>query len=531
MSRWKSRIREDGSPLKLRLLRLFLLAAFSAVALLPVLPAQADEEVFSPDMVVKMAKDLGKKSYVPPSEQVPDFLLDLNYDAWRDIRFRPEKALWKDEGLPFQLQFFHPGLYYDRTVTINIVENEQATRVPFHVDAFDYGRNTFAGNISSSMDYAGFRVHTRLNTKDYFDEFLVFLGASYFRAVGKGQCYGLSARGLAIDTAESTGEEFPYFREFWIQKPAPGSDTLVIYALLDSPSLAGAYTFTVHAGEATTMDVQATLFLRKPVKKLGLAPLTSMFLSGENSRPRKVNDFRPEVHDSDGLLMAMDSGEWLWRPLSNPETLQVNSFVDGDPVGFGLLQRDRSFQDYEDLEARYDKRPSLWVQPVGRWGKGRLELVLIPTDKEIHDNVAAYWVPDEPLPLGESLHYEYTLSWDSGGEKRPPSGYTVATRSFTDQSGDHRFVIDFEGDVLSLLADGAPVEGVVSCGQGAAIVEQHTVKNQITGGWRLSFAVRTDGPSAIESVLPDRAPPVELRAFLRVGDVTLTETWSYGFKP
>ncbi|MBU1002558.1 MAG: glucan biosynthesis protein G [Proteobacteria bacterium] len=518
--------RHNRRPLLFLSLSIFMVFFFRAP-----LGALAEGEAFTPSVVLEKARILSTKPYQAPVDEVPEFLRNLSYDAWRDIRFRPEKALWIEEKLPFQLQFFHPGLYYDRTVDINIVTGGKTSRLPFDVKTFDYGRNNIAERISPQMGFAGFRIHGPINTKKYFDEIGVFLGASYFRAVAKGQVYGLSARGLAVNTALRQGEEFPYFREFWIEKPGPKSNSLTIHALLDSESLTGAFTFKVRGGSATTMDVKSTYFLRKPVEKFGLGPLTSMFLFGENTSVRNVDDFRPEVHDSDGLLMSLASGEWLWRPLSNPGTLQTDTFEADDPLGFGLLQRDSAFHNYEDLEARYEKRPSLWVQPKGRWGKGHVELVLIPTDKEIHDNVVAYWVPEGELPLGQPLEYDYALSWDSGQAKRPPAGFTSATRTAADETGGRLFVIDFEGKALSLLPAETRVEGVVSCGPGAIIAEQHVVKNDVTGGWRLSFLVKMDEATPMEMVMPNKRPSVDLRAFLRVNQVVLTETWNYAFKP
>ncbi|CCH48440.1 glucan biosynthesis protein [Pseudodesulfovibrio piezophilus] len=494
--------------------------------------AQAPQP-FTRQLVVDKALQLSQSPFIPSQKKVPDSLLKLDYDAWRDIRYIPEKALWRQEELPFQLQFFHPGMFYDQLVNINIVDNGVTTPLPFDTSAFDYGSNhTLPEQIPSDFGFAGFRVHGPINTPSYFDEIAVFLGASYFRAVAKGQVYGISARGLAIDTALPKGEEFPTFREFWIEKPARNSASLTIHALLDSQSLTGAYTFVIRGGKTTTMDVTSTLFLRVPVQKIGIGPLTSMFLFGENTSPRELDDFRPEVHDSDGLLIKNESGEWFWRPLTNPKALEVNIFKSDNVKGFGLLQRDHDFANYQDLEARSEKRPSLWVEPHGKWGRGHVELVSIPSEQEIHDNIVAYWVPEDTLALKTPQTYEYTLRWYAGRFTHPPLGYVLATRTGAAEGGGRRYIIDFSGKALSILTPPANVEGVITCGEGASVVEQHLEKNRYTGGWRLSFVVRSDKePSAIERVLPTRQAPIDLRVFLRLDETTLTETWNYAYQP
>jgi glucans biosynthesis protein len=497
-------------------------------------PANAGEpEEFTRQTVVDKARQLSMAPFDPALGEVPQSLLDLGFDAWRDITYRPEKSLWKKDGLPFRVRFFHPGLFYDRLVAVNIVDKGAAERVPFATDLFDYGNNhSLPEQIPAKFGFAGFCIDGPDGASNRFHQIAAFLGASYFRAVARGQTYGLSARGLAVDTALPDGEEFPFFKEFWIVKPARKSASLTVHALLDSKSLTGAYTFVIRGGKTTTMDVTATLFLRMPVAKIGIAPLTSMFLFGENTDERKVRDFRPEVHDSDGLLIKHDSGEWFWRPLDNPENLDVNAFRADNVRGFGLIQRDREFTHYQDLEAAYERRPTLWVEPVGDWGFGHVELINIPTDREIHDNIVAFWCPKDALPVGVPQTYEYKLLWYNGGFTHPPLGYVEATRAGDAGDGGQRFVIDFRSKALNLLLPPSKVEGVVTCGRGAVVSEQKVEKNAHTGGWRLSFVVRPDQPpSALEKVLPKRKPPVDLRAFLKINDTTLTETWNYAYRP
>ncbi len=345
---------------------------------------------FSIEDVAAKARELASQKYDKPDTNLPKSLLELSYDQYRDIRFKPEKSIWRSAKLPFELQFFHPGLYFNQSVQINLLVNGQVRPLPFNYANFDYGR--LNPNLDptqfQNIGYAGFRVHFPLNTKQYKDEVLVFQGASYFRALGQNQRYGLSARGLAVDTAEMSGEEFPYFTEFWIDQPSAHAKELTIYALLNSRRVTGAYKFVLKPGVQTQMDVSARVYLREHVTKLGVAPLTTMFYFGEDS-PIRPEDYRPEVHDSDGLLMNSEAGEWIWRPLVNPRKLLVTSFNFHNPRGFGLLQRDRDFKHYEDLEARYEMRPTAWIVPKGDWGDGRVELVQIPSPDETNDNVVA----------------------------------------------------------------------------------------------------------------------------------------------
>jgi glucans biosynthesis protein len=467
--------------------------------------------------VQEKAQALAQKDYDQPAK-VPSWLLELNYDQWRNIRFHSDRALWRDRAVPFQVQFFHPGLYYDRTVTINVVEGDGIRTVKFSPDQFSYGLNDFASRVPQELGYAGFRIHAPFKTKDYPDEVIVFLGATYFRAVGRDQAFGLSARGLAIDTAESHGEEFPFFKEFWLLSPGPKATEIVVFALLDSPSLTGAYRFIVRPGEETTVDVESHLYLRREVRKLGIAPLTSMLFHGENTQ-RHFDDFRPEVHDSDGLLLNYASGEWLWRPLDNPADLNVNGFQMENPAGFGMIQRDRDFDHYQDLETRAERRPSCWVEPRGAWGKGRVELVEIPTNSDTNDNIVAYWVPEQSPKPGEEVTYSYILHWYGDDPSRPPGGRVVATRRDAGRVEDvRRFVIDFEGKKLERIPPDQVLRGVVTVVGGDAkgrLVDQHVVKNPLTGGWRLTFQVKPEDP------------PFDLRAFLDRGGETLSETWSY----
>ncbi len=482
-------------------------------------PAGAAPKAASFEDVAARARVLAAQPYREP-DRVPQWLSELDYDKWRDIRFRPERAHWGGQNVPFTLQFFHPGLFYDRVVKINEIDAQGARPIPFSPSLFDYGDSGIGSQVPQNLGFAGFRVHHPLKRQDYFDEVIVFLGASYFRAVGRDLVYGLSSRGLAVDTALSSGEEFPWFREFWILRPGPGRKQFVILALLDSPSVAGAYRFSVTPGVDTLVDVDLQLFFRRQVSKLGIAPLTSMFLQGEN-RLGSVEDFRPEVHDSDGLLLETQGSEWIWRPLDGRRRLTVTSFALENPRGFGLIQRDRNFDHFQDLEARPDIRPSGWVAPKGEWGRGRVELVEIPTRDDTNDNVVSMWVPDAPAT--GMLELSYQITWFGENKNLSPNGRAVDTRRDRGNLPDvHRFVIDFQGGQLAKLPADAVLQGVIATGgsPGAEIVGQQVMKNPVTGGWRLVFQVRPSG-----------SEPVELRAFLQRGESALTETWSYLLQP
>ncbi len=480
----------------------------------------APAAAFTFEDVALRAKQLADAPFKKPSNNLPKGLQNLEYDQYRDIRFKPAAAYWRDAKLPFELMFFHQGWHFDQPVKVNEVFGRTVRPIRFDPSLFDYGANKFDPSQLRRLGFAGFRVHYPINTPKYKDEVLVFLGASYFRAVGKGQLYGLSARGLAVDTAQASGEEFPRFVEFWVDRPARSATTLTIYGLLDSRRVTGAYRFVVSPGVTTAMEVKARLYLREGVGKLGTAPLTSMFFSGPSQRP-STDDYRPAVHDSDGLSIHTGTGEWIWRPLSNPQRLLVTSFAVTDPRGFGLMQRARDFRNYEDLEARYDMRPSAWVEPKGSWGHGRIELVQIPVPDETNDNIVAYWIPDRQPEPRQAYDFEYRLLWQKDTETRPPSSWVTQTRRghgyMRRPDGTIGFVVDFDGPALRRLPADAKIEGVVSADANGQIVERNAYRNEVTGGWRLSVRLRRQ----------DDSKPVELRAFLRSGSDALSETWSY----
>jgi glucans biosynthesis protein len=475
---------------------------------------------FSYEALQAKARALVASDFRPDtSPELTEQLKRLSYDDYQAIRFIPSEGPWQGEHLRFTFQFFPRGFIYQQPVQIHLVEQGQVHDFEFSPKQFDFSRIKLAQPLPVDLHFAGFRVLYPLNVSGKQDEAAAFLGASYFRMIGAHQRYGASARGLAVDTAEPTGEEFPRFTEFWLEKPGALDNSVRLYALLDGPSVVGAYKFEIRPGEITQMDVEATLFLRMTVKKLGIATITSMFLMGEN-RTRFVADFRPEVHDSDGLLLESETGEWLWRPLVNPEKEHgVSRFSVGKLKGFGLMQRDRKFEDYQDLAARYELRPSYWVEPRENWGTGAVELVEIPTPAEWHDNIVAYWVPDRPPDKGQELHFNYRLSACPEAPENESLLKVEATR-ITPQhdKAPARFVIDFAASDDSSPAADTNVETRVQSSHGS-IRNLVTEKNEVTGGWRTFFDLVEPGTK-----------PVELRAFLHKRNEVLSETWVYQYQ-
>ncbi|OQW92200.1 MAG: glucan biosynthesis protein D [Beggiatoa sp. IS2] len=507
-------------------LTLSILAVFPAVDSFSA-PTEPQDTMTAPSRfgfadVGRRAELLAKQPFQEDEQNLPDFFRNLGYDQYQDIRFSAEEAIWRDEGLPFVVQLFHRGFLFLKRVEVNIVDHGKVKPVAYSPRLFSYGLlkdyPEFPKDLPDNLGFAGLKLFFPLMEDKIYNEVAVFLGASYFRAVGRNQSYGLSARGLAIDTGLPKGEEFPFFREFWIEKPDKDATSLILYALLDSPSVTGAYRFVLKPGAETLIDVKTRLFFRKPVEKLGIAPLTSMFLHGENTE-RWMDDFRPEVHDSDGLSVAAGSGEWLWRPLSNPLTLRFHTFADVNPKRFGLLQRDRLFENYQDLGALYHQRPSVWLEPLDKWGDGKIELVEIPTNGEFNDNIVAFWVPQKPIEEGEERQFTYRLHFALGKEERFPDGRILATRvgkggTALDQK-TRKFVIDFGGKSFEKLKENIVVEAVVSASPGK-ILNPVTQKNPFTDGWRVFFELE-----------PEDHDSIELRCFLKSGADVLTETWSY----
>ena len=470
------------------------------------------------------ARALTGLAYKAPPSTLPGPLAKMDWDTWQSIRFKDEHGLWKDQKLNFQAKFFHLGFTVTTPVRMYEVVGGQATELAYDDEMFDYAKTGIKpGELPASLGFAGFRLNFY---NDWVRDVAAFQGASYFRAVGADRQYGQSARGLAINTGGAQPEEFPNFVAYYLERPQPGSNTVTVYGLLDSPSTTGAYQFVMTPGENYIMEIDAAIYPRTTVRNVGIGPLTSMYQHGENDK-RMANDWRPEIHDTDGLQMWSGSGEWIWRPLVNPPGVQTSTFSDENPRGFGLMQRDRDFNHYQDDGVFYDKRPSVWVEPKGNWGQGEVRLVEIPTVDETFDNIVAFWQPKEPLQAGQERLFSYRLTWGAFGTARSPLAIAVATRTGIGgivgqprKRFSWRFAIDFSGEVLAKLPRSALVEPVITASRGKIELTSARPLDAING-WRALFDLVPDDSSA----------PVDLRLYLKAGNKTLTETWLYKYLP
>ena len=501
------------------------LAVTAAASLSPLGPARpalarnegldlGTAEPFDFNRLTADARSLAAKPYVPPLVRAREMLERIDFDAQMDSTYRPDRTIMADTATPIRL--FHPHRYAKEGVRIHLLDNGSAREIIYHPDLFTFGpKAAFAKGLPPDVGFAGFRVLNR----DMPGDWLAFQGASYFRSSGEFNQYGLSARGLAIDTGVPP-EEFPLFTELYFE---PAGDALMVYALLDGPSATGAYRFLCRRQKTVTMESEARLFARKTIERLGIAPLTSMFWYSELNRAAAA-DWRPQIHDSDGLAIWTGDGERLWRPLNNPKAMMTSSFFDRAPKGFGLLQRDRNFEDYQDDGVFYEKRPSAWVEPLGDWGKGTVMLIEFPTDDEIHDNIVAFWVPKEPAEAGDQLVFSYRLHWTGEEPFMPPLARVVATRrgrggipGVADRrpfDGRIKYVVDFEGGDIAKYRSGDPVEPVVSVSRGK-VIEPYAIRVNTTDRWRIVFDLKAEGSA-----------PVEMRAYLRKKEgEALTETW------
>ncbi|MBP9887816.1 MAG: glucan biosynthesis protein [Leptospiraceae bacterium] len=476
------------------------------------------ERSFDYEELRKKAKELLSKPYKEPKKTITKSLAELNYDKYKDIRFLPEKSIWREEGSPFQLQFLHPGYIYDYNVLINEVKNSKSFPIYYNSSYFDFSAIQLKEKNSNEIGFSGFKVHYPINTDEHTDEFLVFQGATYFRAVSQNQFYGLSARGLATNTGMPYAEDFPIFKEFWIKKPASKDESIKIYALMDGKSAVGAYEFEFIPGKITETRVKAEIILRKEVDRLGIAPLTSMYWYGENSEASHPSAY-PEIHDSDGLLVLNANDEWIWRPLENPKKPTLNSFSSENVRGFGLLQRDREFSSYEDSEMKYHLRPGAWVEPEGDWGKGSVQLYRSPTKQDSDDNIGAFWVPDEMPKVGEALNLSYKIFWVNQNPNSKTIADVVATRvkPVPKETDSYIYQIDFKGGKLKGVENPSDLEAVVTATESAGVSEITVQKIPETEKWRCSFKLTHKANSK----------PVELKAFLKKSDSVITESWTY----
>jgi len=490
------------------------------------------------DYVIDRALDRAKEPFHSPRADLPKVLRqdNLDYDKYREIRFRRDHALWTTENLPFRVEFFHPGYLYQEPVHVNEFTLTHVQPIRFVQDFFDYGKLDIGSQIPANTGYAGFRLLYPINQPNQMDELGAFLGASYFRLLGKGMRYGESARGLALNSGESDrGEEFPIFTDWWLGKPHGDDNEIRLFAILDSVSCVGAYEFLIRPGDATVADINAVIYLRErdkitevspkqaTLKTIGMAPLTSMFWFGKNSE-RRFDDYRTEVHDSDGLLVKMDNGEVFWRPLDNPPMLRHQIFHAPNIRGFGLLQRERNFSAYQDMFNLSQEVPSVWVEPHGNWEDGDLHLVELNTTYEGLDNIVAFWDPKKkPAPL-EPYRFGYTLYWTMDTDSKLSENRVVATRIgvTSEYPGARQFVLDYEGPKLDSIPEDKPPAAISSCSSNAAIFDCRTVRNPYMNTWRVYLKMR---PTA------ENHDPVDLRCTLQQGTNVVSETWTYQWSP
>jgi len=497
------------------------------VALIGVTPCvlRGGEKERAPDFdrIKSMARDMAAAPYKDMRRPLSKKLRELSYDQMRDIRYDTREAVWRRERLPFQMQFFHPAAVQADQIYMHLVDGERVEDFLFDRSLFVYGPLV---NLSwmdlRGVTFSGFRIHYPLNTQEYLDELVVFQGASYFRALPKGLIYGISARAIAVNCGVPTAEEFPRFEDFWVYRPSPEGRDITLMGLFDGPSLSGAAAFVIVPGVETVMRTKVAVYARTNMTNYGIAPLSSMYWFGKNNA-RRFDDFRPEVHDSDGLLINNGNGEWLWRPLENNGRMRLTALADENPKGFGLIQRERSFACYQDLECNYHRRPSVWIRPVGNWGKGAVRLMEIPTDSEFHDNIVAFWEPEAMLQPGQSAEYAYDIVWYNENDSLPPRTRLISMRSGaipgTSDPRARKFVLEFAWPAPVPEGEAKPEASVsLSNGHLSAMSDEYNAYNRT---WRVAFDVRAAAS----------AEGVELRAELRKNGTACSETWTYLWTP
>ena len=423
-------------------------------------PAGAATELFQPpeafpeDFVVNLARERAKQPYVEAKVAMPDNWQSLTFDQYRDIRFDIEKSIWRGaphgfsiDLLPYRFFYYDAGRYLCRGGRPAVAAS---ITCPISSPSGRWCRSRRAISISI-MRVSGCAI--RSTGKDYFDEFAVFQGASYFRAIAKGQIYGLSARGLAIDTGQPQGEEFPFFRAFWIEEPPAAAATVRIHALLDSALGDGRLTAsTSRPAKSTQMDVEVSIFPRRDLEHAGFAPLTSMYLFDELERA-SFDDYRPAVHDSDGLMMLTGAGEWIWRPLANPKTLQVSAFSTSTQRGFGLMQRKRRYGDFSILNRNMSAGRACGSSPSATGARARSSFMRSPRAWRSTTISSPSGGRARRSRKAPNSRFAYRLNWATNGRRSRQDNKAmveVFRRRSQCPSGQARlFVIDFAGGNLT----------------------------------------------------------------------------------
>jgi glucans biosynthesis protein len=478
--------------------------------------ALGDASPFDPNVATAAARALSKQPFKPLPDGLPDVLRGLSYEQYAAIRQRPGAAIWRADKIGFAIEPLHRGSIFSSPVEINLVEDGKARPVIYAPALFDFGNLSVPKDIGN-IGFSGFRVLAQGPAG--FSDLAIFQGASFFRAAAPGQTLGAMARALSIKTADPRGEEFPAFRKVWIERPTLAANALVIYALIDSESVTGSYRFTLRPGEATIIDTECVLFARTAVDNLGLAAMSAVHLSGPIDQ-RRSDDLRPSVSEVTGLQMLTGSGEWLWRPVANRDTLQISTFLDENPRGFGFLQRDRNFAHYQDDDQHFETRPSLWIEPIGDWSKGGIQLIEIPADSEVNHNIIAFWRPAQPLAAGSETFHAYRQFWCWSPPEQPALAVAAQSRSGRGQAPKRRrFLVEFTGDILSTPQNAADMKPNLNV-QPGSIVLMRTFISEDKKSCRVLFEID-----------PGSESYSEIRLTLEAGGRPISETWLYRWTP
>lgn len=473
-------------------------------------------QAFEPAAVVDLARSLARRPYAPVPNDLPEALSNLNYEQYVGIKALPSALIWAGESRGFVVEPLHRGFVFSNPVMLFVVEDGRVRRVAYDRSRFEFGRLNVPPTLGE-LGFSGFRLHTTAWSETPV-EFAIVQGATFFRALAKGQNFGVVARALTLRPAEARGEEFPVFRAFWLERPRPGTNALVVHGLIDSESVAGAVRLTFRPGDMTIVDVETTLFPRANLEHVGLGGMGSTYLFGPNDR-RTFDDARPAVYKSSGVQMLNGSSEWIWRPLHNPDKLQISAFLDSNPRGFGLVQRDRDYATFQDDEQRWERRPSLWIEPLGEWGEGTVQLIEIPSESEANDNVLAYWRPRTPLAAGAEVMVSYRQFWCWTPPERPPLATVTATRVGRGSGGRRRrFLVDFSTEALN----GTPLSEL----RAALTVGPGTIQGVKLWPYpdRKTFRVSFE-------LDPGNENASEMRLFLEAAGKPVSETWLYRWTP
>jgi glucans biosynthesis protein len=471
---------------------------------------------FGPGSVTDMARALAKKPFKAISADLPDPFKNLTFEQYAAIHTRPEARVWTTEAVGFALEPLHRGFIYENAIELNIVSQGQAYRLVYDAKLFDLGALHPSPKIGD-MGFSGFRVLVPHDKPD-FTEIASFQGANFFRALAVGQVPGLVSRALAVRLADPKGEDVPVFRTIWIEKPSLITKALVVHAVVDSQTITGAFRFTIRPGEATIIDTECTLFARVAVDNIGLGTMSATHLLGFMDH-HKFDDLRPNVSEVCGLQMLTGAGEWLWRPVANRDTLQISTFIDEKPRGFGFLVRDRAFDDYADEDQHWEKRPSLWIEPLGEWGQGGVQLIEIPSESEGNDNILCFWRPKQQLAAGSETPFAYRQFWCWNPPEQPDLARAVTSRSGRGSGKRRRFLVNFEGDILANAERTAGLKPTLTAG-GGTITQVRAYPSDNNKSVRVLFEI---DPGSDQSS--------ELRLVLEAQGKAVSETWLYRWTP